>query len=305
MTGSARAPPPSLYLSSTLTGRPSAQAYIYSVKPVATLASILNDGQRRGMSITVTTHHYEHVAEIRFARPPLNFACPELLAEIADALEVIDVDPQIRCSVLAADGKVFCAGADLAGDQALTGGATMDNVSELYRQALRIFRRAKPLVAAIHGAAVGAGLGLALAADFRVAAPAARFSANFTALAFHPGFGLTHTLPRLIGTQRAGWMMLSSERIKPDAALAWGLIDRLADADTVVQEAHRMAREIAANGPLALLAVRQTWLAGLVDEVATAMADEHARQSALRGTADFTEGVAAVFERRPPNFIGK
>jgi enoyl-CoA hydratase/carnithine racemase len=256
------------------------------------------------MSITVTTHRHQHVAEIRFARPPLNFANPELLAQIADALDAIDGDPLIRCSVLAADGKAFCAGADLAGDAALTSGNTMDVVSDLYTQAKRIFGRAKPMVAAVHGAAIGAGLGLVLAADFRVAGPGARFSANFTALGFHPGFGITHTLPRVIGAQHAGWMMLSSERVKPDAAMAWGLVDRLAEPDLVVAEAHHMAGEIAANGPLAVLAVRQTWLAGLTDAVSAAMAHEHAQQSALRGTADYAEGVAAVFERRPATFTG-
>ncbi len=256
------------------------------------------------MSITVTTQRHGPIAEIRFARPPLNFASPELLARIADALDAIDGDPLIRCSVLAADGKAFCAGADLAGDAALTGDNTMEAVSDLYAQARRIFDRAKPMVAAVHGAAIGAGLGLALAADFRVAGPGARFGANFTALGFHPGFALTHTLPRLVGTQRAGWMMLSSERIKPDAALAWGLVDRLAEPDTVVAEAHHMAGEIAMNGPLAVLAVRRTWLTGLVDDVTAAMAHEHGRQSELRGTADYAEGVAAVFERRPAKFTG-
>ena len=269
------------------------------------LAPAVNEGQPDGMSITVTTHPHQHVAEIRFARPPLNFANPELLSQIADALDAIDADPQVRCSVLASDGKAFCAGADLAGDAALTGGNTMDAVSDLYTQAQRIFRRTKPMVAAVHGAAVGAGLGLALAADFRVAGPGARFSANFTALGFHPGFGITHTLPRVIGPQRAGWMMLSSERIKPDPALEWGLVDRLAEPDMVVAEAHHMAGEIAANGPLAVQAVRRTWLGGLADDVAAAMAHEHARQGELRGTADYAEGVAAVFERRPANFTGK
>lgn len=257
------------------------------------------------MSITVTTQRHGHVAEIRFTRPTLNFACPELLGQIADALDALDADAQIRCSVLASEGQAFCAGADLAGDTALTSGNTMDVVSELYIQARRIFGRAKPMVAAVHGAAIGAGLGLALAADFRVAGPGARFSANFTALGFHPGFGLTHTLPRLIGAQHAGWMMLSSERIKPQAALAWGLVDRLAEPDMVVAEAHYMAGEIAAKGPLAVLAVRRTWLTGLVDDIAAAMAHEHACQSELRTTADYAEGVAAVFERRPANFTGQ
>jgi enoyl-CoA hydratase/carnithine racemase len=255
------------------------------------------------MSITVSILRRERIAQIRFANPPLNFASPELLARIADALDEIDADPAIRCSVLASEGKAFCAGADLAGAE-MSGAGTMAVVADLYTQAQRLFRRKKPMVAAIHGAAIGAGLGLALAADFRVAAPGARFSANFTALGFHPGFGLTYTLPRLIGTQRAGWMMLSSERIKPDIALAWGLIDRLADPDTVRDEAHHMAGEIAANGPLAVAAVRRTWLGGLADDVTAAMVHEHARQTELRGTADYAEGVAAVFERRAAQFTG-
>ena len=255
--------------------------------------------------IIVTTHRHGHVAEIRFARPPLNFASPELLAQIADALDAIDRDPQIRCSVLAADGKTFCAGADLAGDTALANDNAMDVVGDLYVQARRIFGRAKPMIAAVHGAAIGAGLGLALAADFRVAGPGTRFAANFTALGFYPGFGLTHTLPRLIGTQRASWMMLSSERVKPAAALAWGLVDRLAEADAVGDTAHAMAAEIAANGPLAVLAVRRTLLAGLNEGIAQAIAQEHAHQSDMRTTQDYTEGVAAVFERRPANFTGK
>lgn len=256
------------------------------------------------MSITVTTRREGAIAEIAFARPPLNFACPELLARIADALDALDADPAIRCAVLVAEGRTFCAGADLAGDDTLTGGGAMAMVADLYTQAQRLFARKKPLIAAIEGAAIGAGLGLALAADFRVAGPGARFAANFTALGFHPGFGLTHTLPRVIGTQRAGWMMLSSERVKSDAALAWGLIDRSVAAGEARGEAHRMAGEIAGNGPLAVLAVRQSWLAGLGDAVAAAMRHEHAEQTKLRATADYAEGVAAVFERRPARFTG-
>ena len=122
------------------------------------------------MSITVTTQISGHVAEIRFAKPPLNFACPELLRKIADELDVIDQNADIRCSVLASDGKSFCAGADLAGDESVTGGDGMNAIGELYVQAERLFRRKKPMIAAIQGAAIGAGIGLALSADFRIAA---------------------------------------------------------------------------------------------------------------------------------------
>lgn len=256
------------------------------------------------MTISVTTARKGHVAEIRFGRPPNNFASPELLRQIADALDAVDADPEIRCSVLSAEGKSFCAGADLAGDESITGNEGMASIGQLYVQAKRIFGRKKPMVAAVQGAAIGAGLGLALTADFRVAGPAARFSSNFTRLGFHPGFGITHTLPRVVGTQRAGWMMLSSERVKPEAALAWGLADRLAPEGHVTETALAMAEEIAANAPLALIAVRATWTDGLAEAVAAAMAHEHHEQTQLKGTADYAEGVASVFERREAKFIG-
>jgi enoyl-CoA hydratase/carnithine racemase len=256
------------------------------------------------MSTTITTRRTGAVAEILFSKPPHNFASAEMLGKIADALDEMDADPAIRCVVLAAEGKTFCGGADLAGDEAISGADGMSAVRALYDQALRIFRRKKPIVAAIQGAAVGAGLGLALTADFRVAGPGARFVSNFSRLGFHPGFGLTHTLPRLIGEQRSAWMMLSAERVKPDAALAWGLADRLAGEGDVLAEAHRMAAEIAENAPLALISVRATGVGTLADDIARAMLHEHKEQDILKATADYAEGVASVFERRAANFTG-
>jgi enoyl-CoA hydratase/carnithine racemase len=262
-------------------------------------------GRRVIMVIAIETQVQGNVGEIRFAKPPYNYACPELLRRIADAVAAFDADPRVRATVLVAQGRAFCAGADLAGDESIAGDAGMDAIGGLYAQAERIFRRSKPMVAAVQGAAIGAGLGLALSADLRVAGPAARLSSNFVRLGFHPGFGLTCTLPRLLGAQRASWMMLSAERVKPADALAWGLVDRLADAGAERDVALKMAAEIAANAPLALLAVRATATAGLADEVTAAMRREHAEQSALRGTADYAEGVASVFERRDPNWLGR
>lgn len=257
------------------------------------------------MTITVETTRSDTVATIRFSKPPLNYACPALLRQIADAIDACDADPAVRCIVLASSGQAFCAGADLAGDDSLAGADGMATVADLYTQAKRLFARDKPMVAAVHGAAVGAGLGLALAADFRVAGPGARFSANFVRLGFHPGFALTHTLPRLVGVQFASWMMLSADRVKPDVALRHGLIDRMADDGQVEAAAQDMARQIADNAPLALVAVRQTLRAGQDDAIAAALAHEHAEQTRLKGTADYAEGVASVFERRPAHFTGR
>ncbi len=256
------------------------------------------------MTIEITSSTTGNIGEIRFAKPPFNYACPNLLREIADRIDAFDANPEVRCIVLSSDGKSFCAGADLAGDQSIVAGDGMDSIAQLYEQALRIFRRKKPLVAAIQGAAIGAGLGLALAADFRIAAPAARFSANFVRLGFHPGFALTHILPRLIGAQRASLLILSAARVKPEEALSWGMIDRIADGD-LMEAARAFAIEIAANAPLALIAVRATMNAGLADAAEAAMRYEHQQQSILKATDDYAEGVASVFERRDANFTGR
>jgi enoyl-CoA hydratase/carnithine racemase len=257
------------------------------------------------MTIEVSTSSVGHVGEIRFFKPPFNYACPELLGRIADAINVMEADPAVRSILLSSEGKSFCAGADLAGDSSLTSDDGMESIARLYTQALRLFRRKKPVVSAIQGAAIGAGLGLALATDFRVASPAARFSANFVRLGFHPGFALTHSLPLLIGQQKAAWMMLTAKRIKPDEALAWGLVDQVSGPDDVLEQARALAAEIAQNGPLALAAVHQTLRIGQANAAEAAMRHEHAQQSALKSTEDYAEGVASVFERRDANFVGR
>jgi enoyl-CoA hydratase/carnithine racemase len=257
------------------------------------------------MTVSVTHSTNGHIGEIQFAKPPLNFACPELLSKIADAIDMFDADREVRCIVLSSEGKSFCAGADLAGDESLNADDAMDSFGDIYGQARRIFARKKPMIAAIQGAAIGAGIGLALAADFRVAAPAARFSANFVRLGFHQGFAISVTLPRVVGQQRAAWMLLSAARIKPDDALAWGLADRLSGENDLMDVARAMAGEIAENAPLALRAVRKTMGDGFLDQIDAAIAHEHQQQALLKPTADYAEGVASVFERRAANFTGQ
>lgn len=257
------------------------------------------------MSFEVNVFNHGHVGEIRFSSPPHNFASSGMLEGIADAVGRLETDTEVRCILLTAEGKAFCGGANLAGDDAVQGAQGMDEIALFYANAARIMRRTKPIIAVVQGAAIGAGLGLALAADFRIASPAAKFSANFVKLGFHPGFALTYTLPRLLGVQRASWMMLSGNRITADEGHVWGLVDRLAPADELVDQALVMANEIACNAPLAIGAIRQTLNAQWVSEAEAAMRHEHAEQTKLKLTADYSEGVAAVFERRPANFQGR
>jgi enoyl-CoA hydratase/carnithine racemase len=243
------------------------------------------------------------VALLEIDRPPNNFVSVELMRDLADALDDVDGDGGLRATVLSAAGKAFCAGADLASPTGV-GGSGMSSIGGLYEQAVRLFSAKKPIVAAVQGAAVGAGLGLALVADFRVVAPEARFSANFVKLGFHPGFGITHTLPRVVGMQKAQLMCLTGRRVKGEEALAWGLADELAPLAELPAAALALAREIAENAPLAVTATRATLRAGLAEAVKRQTAHELVEQTWLRATADFAEGVKSVNERRPGVFVG-
>jgi enoyl-CoA hydratase/carnithine racemase len=244
-----------------------------------------------------------HVAVLTFSRLPNNHVSVESMRDLADALADIDADRDLRVSVLTSAGKVFCAGADLVSPGGV-GAEGMQGINPLYVEAVRLFSARKPIIAAVQGAAVGAGLGLALVADFRVVAPEARFTANFVKLGFHPGFGITHTLPRLIGQQKAALLCLTGRRVTGEQALELGLADVLAPLDQLEATAIALAREIAENAPLAVQSTRATFRAGLAAAVKAQTDHELVEQTWLRKTADFAEGVRAVAERRAGNFVG-
>jgi len=251
----------------------------------------------------------DHVALVEIRRPPNNFFDISLIKGIASALETFDEDGNIRVVVLAAQGKAFCAGANYGdGSQLDAQGRRRDEpgpgVAPLYVEGNRLFRTKKPIVAAVHGPAVGVGLGLAMAADFRVTCPEARFCANFTRLGFHPGFGLTVTLPAVIGETKAALMFYTSRRVSGEEAYAMGLADVLVPQDQVRDAAIKLAAEIGENSPLGLIATRMTMRNDIADRVRKATDYELEEQTRLRKTEDFKEGVNAVAERRIPNFKG-
>ena len=252
------------------------------------------------MADDVTVAVEDYVATVEFHRPPNNFFDVPLIQALVKAVFALDDDPDCRAIVLCSEGKNFCAGADLGPQSDL-----VDNTANLYEQAVALFSAKKPIVAAVQGAAVGGGLGLALAADFRVATPDTRFSCNFAKLGFHQGFGVSVTLPAVVGQQRALELMYTGGQAKGAEALAIGLADRLTSNEDLRDAAREFASEIAASGPLAVLAIRETMRGELADRVRAATAREHEQQQILRATSDFQEGVAAMGERRPPRFTGK
>ena len=247
------------------------------------------------------------VAVVEIQRPPNNFFDTALINNLADAFGEMDEGDDVRAIVLCAEGKHFCAGNDFSSSSRNEERANRKpgDTNPLYSAATRLFATKTPVIAAVQGAAVGGGFGLAVMPDFRVVCPEARFTANFVKLGFHPGFGLTHTLPRLIGQQQAQLLFLTGRRIGGEEAHRIGLADVLTDRDNLRDEAIKLAAEIAENAPLAVQSVRATMRQGLADAVKRQTDHENAEQFRLQQTEDHKEGVRAVAERRPGNFVGR
>ena len=261
----------------------------------------MSETTAQGLSVTMT----DYVAIVEIRRPPNNFFDFNLIRQIADTYELLDNDDACRAIVLCSEGKHFCAGADFSARESWGQEQLDAQAGNLYREAARVFRAQKPVIAAVQGAAIGGGLGLACSADHRVTCREARFSANFSRLAFRQGFGLSETLPRLIGPTQASLLLLTGRRVPGDDAHAMGLADELVPQADVRERAMALAQEIAASAPLAVRAIRATLRDGLADAVIAATEHELNQQSQLRLTEDFQEGVRAMAERRAPHFEGR
>ncbi len=254
---------------------------------------------------TVETTIDGHVALVTMRRPPHNLLTVPMLAELADQLE--GLDGRCRVAVLAAEGKSFCAGADFKSEVApdpTAGSSFEQTTAAFYAQALRVFETPVPVVAAMGGGAIGAGFGLALACDMRVVSEAGWFQVNFVRLGIHPGFAISATLPRLVGPGAAADLLYTARRLDAAEALRIGLCERVVATGTEVQSTMAIATEIATGAPGAVAATRATLRDGLSAMARDAMEHELDEQSALAGTPDAREGVAAMLERRPPRFGG-
>ena len=238
-----------------------------------------------GLGITIENY----VAVVEIQRGPNNFFDTQMISDLAEAFGKMEVSDDVRAVVLCSEGKHFCAGNNFG------------SASRNEERADRKVEEGNPL----YGAAVGGGFGLAVMPDFRVVCPEARFTANFVKLGFHPGFGLTHTLARLIGKQKAHMLFLTGRRITGEEAYEMGLADVLTDRENLRAEAIKLAAEIAENAPLAVASVRATMRDGLSAAVKAQTDHEFLEQHRLQQTADHREGVKAVAERRPGNFTGR
>ena len=241
----------------------------------------------------------DFVATVEIQRGPNNYFNHTVIAQIADAFEELDQDPRCRAIVLCSEGKHFCAGADFTGEMAEPGAA-----GRVYEHGARLFAIMKPVVAAVQGSAIGGGVGLALAADFRVATPTSRFISNFARLGFHQGFGISVTLPEVVGATRAAELLYSGRAVLGDEAIEIGLCDALAEPDELRGRARAFAAMFVDSAPLAVSAIKHTLRRDLADRVRAVLDHELAEQTRLRRTSDFREGIRAAGERRAPKFTG-
>lgn len=252
----------------------------------------------------------DHVAVVEMQAPPHNFLTATLVEGLAEALESFDDGHEVRAAVLCAQGRSFCAGANFGGDDGPLGPGSGDEpvggstTERMYAAAARLCAVATPFVAAVHGPAIGGGLGLAMTANLRVTCPEARFSANFAALGLHQGFGLSVLLPEVVGPTRAAEIMLTATRYDGEAATALGMADHCVPQADVRATAMDLAARIAANAPLAVRSINRTLRSGLAERVRAVTAHEAEQQRLLSDTSDAAEGIRAVAERRPGNFTG-
>ncbi len=245
------------------------------------------------------------VATVTLRRPPHNLLTEPTLRSLADALD--GLAGNARAAVLCSEGRSFCAGANFrAGDapDPTDSGGFEARTGAFYLQAVRVFGCPVPLVAAVQGATVGAGFGLALACDLRVLGARGWFQANFVRLGIHPGFAMTLTLPRYVGPGMSAELFLTGRRVEAQEALRIGLAERVVPEGSEVAVALELARQVGAGAPLAVSATRATLRAGLVEAARSAMAHELQQQAALAGTSDAVEGVRAMLEGQEAHFKG-
>jgi enoyl-CoA hydratase/carnithine racemase len=251
------------------------------------------------MAEFVTLETADGIGTIRLNRPPVNALNDQVTGELADAARAAESSDEIHAVIIYGGEKVFAAGADI-NEMAEAGYAAMVTRSGRLQESLGLVAGiGKPVVAAITGYALGGGLELALAADFRVAGESARVGQPEILLGVIPGAGGTQRLPRLVGPARAKDIVFSGRMLKAAEAHAIGLVDRVAPDDSVYQAALDMVKQYAAGPALALRAAKQAIDHGLGVDLATGLEIERVQFAALFGTEDQRAGMRSFLENGP------
>jgi 2-(1,2-epoxy-1,2-dihydrophenyl)acetyl-CoA isomerase len=227
----------------------------------------------------------------------------ELLDRLPEELERTAQDTSVRAVVLTGRGGAFCAGGDL--DLMAGGVGDLEQGVARERAAVLLREMPKPTLAAVNGPAAGAGFSLAVAADFRLASTAARFTPGFGAVGLCGDYGVSYHLPRLVGREQALRLLLLGETWDAATALRRGLVGAVAEPDRFDAEVAAFADRLAALAPLAVARVKANLSFAEHGDVAAVLRREAEGMIALAATDDFKEGLAAFADRRPPLFRGR
>jgi len=236
-----------------------------------------------------------------------NAMTAELTAAWAAAVETLRQDPAVRCVVVTGAGSAFCAGGDLgwiAESPERSVAELRERMLPFYRSWLSILALEVPVLAAVNGPAIGAGLCLALACDLRYAGERARFAAPFSALGMHPGMAATWLLPEAVGLGMARELLFTGRTVDAVEAFQIGLVHRVFPDDRLLEEVIAVATTIAAQAPVALRLTKVALARGGHPSLEDALAWEALAQPVTMVTADLREGLAAQAERRPARFTG-
>lgn len=261
----------------------------------------------------------DHIAWITLNAPErMNTISGVMLDQISEALLRADRDPAARCIVLTGAGRAFCAGLDLGAQSAAnaTGkSGSLGGLGDLSAGAGEINLRDTPpivlhhvdtpTIAAINGGAAGYGLDLALGCDIRVAADTAKLNSGFAKRGILPESGGTWLLPRMVGYAKAAEIAFTGRTLTAVEALEYGILNQVVPAADLTEAVRTLAGEIAANAPLAVRAIKRMMRAAETETFDQNVHHVYLQLLPLLRTKDFTEGVAAFIEKRPPSFEGR
>jgi len=255
----------------------------------------------------ILTEVRDRVGTATFNRPEvMNAFTDDMRWELLAALEEFSADDEVRCIVLTGAGRAFCAGGDVASMAALQGGDDTSVIQDRMRAGAQVVHLLaevpKPTIAAVNGAAAGAGMNVALACDMRVGSDRALFSESFVKIGLVPDWGGFRSLTQLVGTAKAMELMMTGDRIDAPAAERLGLLNHVYPHETFEEEWRAFAHRFAAGPSGTLAEIKFGVRVGATGSLDDALAHEYNAQSKVFLSADAREGMGAFIEKRPPKF---
>jgi 2-(1,2-epoxy-1,2-dihydrophenyl)acetyl-CoA isomerase len=247
------------------------------------------------------------ILTITLDRPKANAFHNPMIEELLDALKKAAGDDSVRCLVLTGAGNMFSAGQDVAAFAQAEGRVSFrEHLARSYNRVIaRLRNLEKPIVCAINGAAAGAGLGIALATDLRIAARRARFVFGFTGIGLTCDSGTSLTLPLLVGLARASELAFTNAPISAEEALAYGMVNRVVEDEELPRASAELAGEIARGPTRALGLTKRAFNRAHLSQLDAVLRYEGYLQDIAGGTQDHREGLAAFLEKRQPSYQAK